>query len=314
MNIDVFPSVFSLSLILEASAWPKPGNVHRLRERRDLRYEAFLATGVLAYRYFKKGVLRGVRGWRRIIIGDLIYMTVSKAIDDIPSTNTCLGSSTLLMPLSVGTGRCIAKEDLGLNCITGEASRLLRETSVEDAVYYYRAVRKASPSYLKPSDNTGSHVNIWDPDYAEKLAARGIRLIDVLEYSSRIDIVADEVVNGYKRSLALEGFLRKRVSSHGEWNRGVVEAYLHLLAEAMDTVVVLKHGVEVAEYVRRRATEILPEVLAAGSGDWVKPVMRLDDEFYEHGINPGAIADVTAAGIALFLLRNTIDGKRLLEP
>lgn len=131
--------------------------------------------------------------------------------------------------------------------------------------------------------------------------------LGALKYSSRIDLVANEAVNGYKRSLALEEFLRERVSSRGEWSRGVVEAYLHLLTDATDTVVMLKRGGGVAGYVRRRTADILPEVPAAGSGGWVKPVVRLDDESYEHGINPGVVAHVTAAGIALFL-------KRLLEP
>ncbi|MEM0342145.1 MAG: triphosphoribosyl-dephospho-CoA synthase, partial [Desulfurococcus sp.] len=103
--LEDFSRALSLALILEASAWPKPGNVHRLRDRPDLRYEAFLATGVMAYSYFRKGIKRGLKGWRSIVLGDLIYGLVSDSMRKTPSSNTCLGSSTLLIPLSLGLGR-----------------------------------------------------------------------------------------------------------------------------------------------------------------------------------------------------------------
>ncbi|MEL9908314.1 MAG: triphosphoribosyl-dephospho-CoA synthase [Desulfurococcus sp.] len=312
--LEDFSRALSLALILEASAWPKPGNVHRLRDRPDLRYEAFLATGVMAYSYFRKGIKRGLKGWRSIVLGDLIYGLVSDSMRKTPSSNTCLGSSTLLIPLSLGLGRCIAKGIPGLECVIGEAMEALNGAGVWDTIYYYRAVRTASPSYLKPSDDTGEYVNIWDPHYARKLAEKNTRLIDVLKYSSRIDVVADELVNGYKRSIASERFLRERFNLHGDWNRSVVETYLYILTENNDTIVLLKHGAGMVEYVKKRAGEVLSMVLKDNSSEWMKPVTLLDEELYRLKVNPGAVADLTVSSIALFLLKNIIQGDAFLKP
>jgi len=314
LNIDVFSRIFPLSMILEASAWPKPGNVHRARDRSDLKYEAFITSGIVAYRYFRIGVLRGIRSWRRIVLGDLIYKVVKEAMDSTPTSNTCLGSSLLLIPLALGTGRCLAKGSHELGCIVHEATSSLLNTSVLDSIFYYKAIRKASPSYLRPTDDTGEYVNVWDPDYSSKLREKGLRLIDVLRYSSRIDVVAKEAINEYRESFLSEGFMRKRLREHGDWNRSVVEAYLRLLSTNLDTIVLLKHGELKARMVMQKAESVLARVLDSGDEDWITHVSALDDEFYKSNINPGAIADLTASTIALFLLRNTIEGKPLLSP
>ncbi|MCY0867852.1 MAG: triphosphoribosyl-dephospho-CoA synthase [Desulfurococcus sp.] len=310
---ESYSRALALSMILEASAWPKPGNVHRFRDNPDLRYEYFLATGIVAYRYFRRGILRGLKGWRSVVFGDLVYRLVSDVMESIPSSNTCLGSSMLLIPLSIGVGRCISSGKEDVSCFTREALEAVKATSVGDSVYYYKAVRKAAPSYLKPTDDTGSYVNVWDPEYARKLQARGDRLIDVLEYSSRIDVVAKELVEGYKRSLKASEFLRSRFNSHGDWNRAVVETYLHLLSENTDTVVLLKHGVEVAGFVKNTARIIMGGVLRSWGEDWVTPVAEFDEKLHERGVNPGSIADLTATAIALFMLENTAKGKPFLK-
>jgi triphosphoribosyl-dephospho-CoA synthetase len=56
-----------LALLLEVSAYPKPGNVHRNADFNDTRYEHFLASAVAVAPYFelsaKKGVLILLEGF-----------------------------------------------------------------------------------------------------------------------------------------------------------------------------------------------------------------------------------------------------------
>lgn len=302
----------SLSIILEASAYPKPGNVHRTRDRKGLRYEAFLATGVLASKYFERGIKRGYKGLGRIVVGDLVYGLVREVIDNLKSTNTCLGSSLILSTMSVAIGTLCYRGEFRFDKI-GEAVReVIGKTTVYDSIYYYKAVRKASPSYLRPGDYTGEYVNIWDPRYKKKLLEKNHRLFDVLVYSSRIDIVADEVISGLSRGFEAELFLRSRLEDHGDLNKAIVETYLYLLSRNNDTVVYLKHGLDTSREVSNIAKRVLEEVLNKRE-DWVYVVSAFDDELQSRRINPGSTADLTAEVIALYLIKNIVEHDILLD-
>jgi len=305
MNRNILKTLaeqLSLALLLEVSSYPKPGNVHRLRDNPELKYEAFLATGIYSLKYFEKGIRRGFRGHRRIVIGDLVYGLLSDVLKEGYS-NTCLGSSLLLSLMSVSLGRMIRCEIRNFNELGRTARESLEETSVYDTIYYYKAVRKAAPSYLKPSDKTNGFVNIWDSRYKKKIIERNHRLIDVLKYSAKFDVVAREAINGFEEGFRGEVYLRERLNTHGDLNRAIVETYLYLLSRNIDTIVLLKHGEKTAREIQDKARVVHNTVVNAGS-DWVMIVNELDREFYSRGINPGSIADLVVEVLGLFLIRN----------
>ncbi|MEM4558254.1 MAG: triphosphoribosyl-dephospho-CoA synthase [Desulfurococcaceae archaeon] len=312
--LERFTEALSLAFILEASGYPKPGNVHRLLDRRALRYEAFLATGVLAYKYMRKGLRRGLRGeFREVVLGDLVYGLVRDVVVSLKSSNTCLGSSLLLSLMSVSIGQSLRYGLSDLASLSFFAREVLRKTTVSDTIYYYRAIRKASPSYLKKTDYTGEYVNVWDPTYKKKLLERNHKLVDVLEYSSKFDVVADEALSGFKRGLEAEEFLRKRFKEHFDLNRAIVETYLYLLSKYVDTVVYLKHGSSVASSIMENAERVLDLVISRKNNEWMIHVKKFDDELQSRNINPGAIADLTAEAIALYMIRNIVEENRLLD-
>jgi len=312
-HIINFTEALTLALILEVSAYPKPGNVHRLRDRAKLRYEAFLATGVFAYKYFKRGVIRGVREFTgRVVLGDLIYGLVRDVIRRTNSSNTCLGSSLLLSLLSISAGRCIKSNCNCAEDVAEHAKNVIKSTTVLDSIYYYMAVRLASPSYIKLSDYTGEYVNIWDPDFRRKLREKEHRLYDVLQYSSKFDIIAREALDGFQQCLKAERFLRSRISENKELNKSIVETYLYLLSNNLDTVVLLKHGYEVAREVSLKASTILEKIQKANS-NWTDVISDLDNEFYRRNINPGAIADLVATTLALHMFNNILNDYILLD-
>lgn len=317
MGKDVFKlysEPLALALVLEASAYPKPGNVHRLRDKRGLRYEAFLATGILSLKYFEKGVRRGYYGGHgvKLLVGDLIFGLLKDVTYKVKSTNTCLGSSLILSFMSVSLGKLLRVKDRCIGSL-GEISKdLVEETTVFDSIYYYKAIRLASPSYVKPSDDTGGYVNVWDKNFKSKLIEKGHRLVDILKYNSRFDIVSDEVLNGFQRGFRAEKFLRSRLGTHGDLNRAIVESYLYLLSENKDTIVFLKHGEEASSEVSQKAGRILSEVMR-NSSSWLDSLWKFDEELHGRGINPGAVADLTVETIALFLLRNLVEKGLLLD-
>lgn len=312
-RIARYAEALSLAFILEASGYPKPGNVHRLYDRKALRYEAFLATGVIAYKFLKKGVLRGLREkFGKVIIGDLVYGIVDDVITGLKSSNTCLGSSLILSLMAVSTGHCLNREFKNLNELSLCAKNVISKTTTWDTIYYYMAVRKASPSYLRPTDETGDYVNIWDPDYRKKILEREHKLVDVLRYSSEIDVVAREVVTGFEQGILAEGFLRSRYNFHRDFNRAIVETYLYLLSRNIDTIIRLKHGISVATAVMEMARNVFDTVLSL-DGDWMRPIASMDDELRRRGINPGSIADIVAEVLGLHMIRNIVQEGLLLD-
>lgn len=311
VDLEKLAEILGLSIILEASSYPKPGNVHRLSNNPGLEYEYFLVTGVFSIKYFRRSIMRGINGWGDVVIGDLIYGLIKDIMDTV-SSNTCLGSGLLLTTLGVSIGLSIRNGKMNIEDIIENSGRIISSTTIEDSVYYYKAVRKASPSYIKPGDYVGDYVNVWDPLFEIKLREKGHRLIDVLKYSSRFDIVAEEVINKYPVSREAEIFLRKRLKEHGDWNRGVVETYLYVLSHTRDTIVFLKHGDEVARWVSHRSKYILGEIMDKTT-EWMSIVQEFDIDLKKKGINPGSVADIISSTIAIYLLRNYIESNRVFR-
>ena len=56
---DEIAAALELALLLEVSAYPKPGNVHRTRDFENTRFEHFLASAVALGPHFRLAALRG---------------------------------------------------------------------------------------------------------------------------------------------------------------------------------------------------------------------------------------------------------------
>lgn len=303
-NTLLIPDILSISMVLEPLAYPKPGNTHRYMDLPGLKLEHFMTASIIAHKYYMMLYNRGKNGSRHhVVLGDAVYGIMREVHGATKGSNPCLGTATLLSPLAIAGGRLESESEnkmLGAEALASTASRIIMETTVYDTIYYYMAIRIASPSYLKPTDNTGDYVNVWDPDYREKIIEKNQTLYKTLQYSSRIDVVADEVINGYRRSLDARKYLEKRYTETSDWNRAVVETYLYLLSKNTDTVIALKHGLEKALEASRRASTVLSNII--DKTDWLPQVEKLDREFREEKINPGSTADLVAATIAFYLV------------
>ena len=296
-------------IVLETAASPKPGNVHRYRDYHDLMFEDFLLTGLVASHILYKGVLRGRRIHReyKVVYGDLIHDLVSYSMKLTGGSNTCLGTSLLIIPLAIATGYLLNnKEYIDPEKVARTSTFLLKNYStVYDSIWFYRAVRKASPSYIRSSDKTEGYPNVYSKKYIRELISGNYSLWDIVEHSSKIDIVCKELVEGYPRSLYATKYLWSRLRKHGVWNKAVVETYLKLLSMYIDTTILRKHGIDVAGYVKKKALEIATYYGEQKVWDMIE---SFDKELHSRGINPGSIADIIAVAISLHAIhrRNNI--------
>jgi len=105
-----------LAILLEVSAYPKPGNVHRTADFQGTRYEHFLASAVAVAPHFKHAAEHGIQVSEGKIkptdvgIGTIVKDAVKSVSLWQSNGNTLLGSIILLSPMAVAAGMLNTEE------------------------------------------------------------------------------------------------------------------------------------------------------------------------------------------------------------
>jgi len=264
-----------LALLLEVSSTPKPGNVDREREYPDLRFEQFLAGAVGTREGFQAAANGGP-------VGEAFERAVA-GMSQQRGGNTQFGAALLLTPLVAAAGR----DDL----TPAGASDVVAGTTVEDAVGFYRAFDHVDVAVDDPPEGMDALDVRRGSDAAPALRERALTLEDVMVHSEDHDGVAAEWTGGFGRTFRTA---RAIESGSGPVTDRAADVFLTLLAEELDTFVVIQHDRGTAREVRERAQAAL-----AGEED----VAALAAEFVDRGINPGTTADVVAGGLFVALER-----------
>jgi len=284
---DEIAASLTLGALLEVSGWPKPGNVHRTRDHDDTRFEHFLASAVAAYPVLRE--LAETAATRdRVPLGRYLYRAVKASRSAHTGGNTNLG----ILILDTLLAAALARASLHRREVRREARRLARATTEEDAYYLYRAIALAGAGGLKRV-RRGDAPDVSDP---RRVLEEGITMYDALKSSADRDAVAEDWVNGLKRTLRVGLRVMDLMAEYGDVNEAVVRAFLEELARRPDTLIWRKHGLRTALEVSRRAREVLE---SAGDDPVTqrRELRLLDEELHARGINPGSTADILAAGL-----------------
>jgi len=270
-----------LAMILEVSATPKPGNIDRDHNYIDTRFEHFLASAVGVYPILEKAANS------KAGVGKLIFDSVTESGKWQSGGNTHFGAFLLLIPLVMAGGRCENKKRL-----REAVSRIIRETTVDDAVEFYRAFAWAGVK-VKPVDD----LDLADTDSIEKIMAQGLTLFDMMDMSSGYDMIAEEWVNGFEKTFQCSAMIREKISKYGI-NDAVVLTFMELLSRNNDTFIRTKFDIKKAEEVSMRAKIILQK----GDMTQIKnDICQFDEELLKEGVNPGSTADIIIAGLFVSL-------------
>jgi len=252
-----------LAMVLEVSAFPKPGNIDRCHDYPDTRLEHFLASAI-----FVRPVLEEAEHTRGGT-GRLIRQAVERSSGH-SGGNTHFGAFILLIPLIQGGD------------IPG-ASRAVEQTDTNDAVEFYRAFGLTRVRILARDE-----LDVNDPGVLDQLKQRAMTLLDVMRHSAGNDMVAREWVNGFARTRRGADLLKL----YGCGRSSIVKTFLALLAEEPDTLVIKKHGIDVAQKTMEQARDVL-----AGT----KNLEDFDRSCIAGSINPGSTADLIIASIYIAL-------------
>lgn len=252
-----------LAMMLEVTAFPKPGNVDRCHDYETTYLEHFLASTILVGPAFK-------RAEREVgHIGERIREAVSLTSGHTGG-NTHFGAFILLIPLVMG-------ED-----IPG-ALGFIERTTVEDAISFYQAFGETKVRILDEDE-----LDVYDPEAIEIIKGQNLTLLDVMRHSAVNDMVAREWINGFSLTRCGVDLLAR----YGSGRDAIVRAFLALLATEPDTFIVKKHGRDVAIKTMLHAREVI---------EGTRNLALFDEQCIHAGINPGSIADIIIASIYIAL-------------
>ncbi len=270
-----------LAMILEVSATPKPGNIDRDHNYTDTRFEHFLASAVGVYPVLEKAAIS------KSGVGSFIREAVIESSRWQRGGNTHFGAFILLIPLVTAAGKCENK-----SCLKTQVQKVVRETTVDDAVELYRAFSEAKVK-VKPADD----LDLGDIASLDKIRERSLTLFNLMEISSSYDMIAEEWINGFQKTFECAASIQDKIRRYGI-NDAVVLTFMELLSSNRDTFIQTKFDERKAKEVSLRAKSILQK----GDIDNIRDeIHSFDEELLKEGVNPGSTADIIIAGLFVSL-------------
>jgi len=299
-------SCLQLAVLLEVSAYPKPGNVHRTADFQGTRYEHFLASAVAVAPHFGHAAERGVSvscGRLRldeVEVGKIIKEAVLGMSAWQHGGNTLLGSIILLVPMAVAAGTTLAQGKFSVVKLRKNLKQVTESTTPLDAVSVYDAIEIAKPGGLGKAPK----LDVGDKSSREKILEEKVGLFEVFEISSPWDSVSSEWVKNCPITFNIGyPYLTKQLEETKDVNTATVHTFLKILSEVPDTLIARKTGSTKAKIVSAQAKQIL-EMGGLTTSKGRKMLQELDRRLHDskHQLNPGTTADLTAAALALAIL------------
>lgn len=293
----------SLAALLEVSAYPKPGNIHRLNDFPETSYEHFLAGGVALGSVMGELALRGhtAQDYAEVRLGQGIKDAVDLMFQWQRGGNIHLGIILLFAPLSAGAGAVLSNNSLEIEDLRDYTGRIIANATQRDSVDIYSAIGKAMSSV-----NLGSvdELDVTDSKSRDRIKSENITPLEIFTLCKDKDLICREWVTGFKTIFETGyPYLQERIMSGSIINDATVDTFIKLLSENPDSLITRKMGIKSAKQVSEKAKRII-KAGGAESEEGKKLLWSLDEKLKkEKGrLNAGTTADLTAASLYVLLL------------
>ena len=305
-DIDEIAGCLQLAMLLEVSAYPKPGNIHRAADFEETRYEHFLASAIGVGPHFREAARRGVLlGSDRIHGNDVgIGAVIRDAVLDVAKWqhggNTSLGSIILLMPIAVAAGSVSRKGMFTIDDLRSSIKTVTDNTTAKDTLALYESIDTAKPGGL----GEVPMLDVKKIETKEIIARQNVTILDVFKIASTYDSIASEWVNNYHITFDLAyPYFNEQMTLIKDINVATVHTFLKVLSEVPDTLIARKVGEEKAREVSLEANRVLREG-GLVSSEGKKRLAEFDSSLRtaDHKFNPGTTADLIVAVLAVGLL------------
>ncbi|MCW3990775.1 MAG: triphosphoribosyl-dephospho-CoA synthase [Candidatus Bathyarchaeota archaeon] len=297
----------SLAALMEVSAYPKPGNVHRTRDLPETRFEHFLAGGVAIGPDMHELALRGrdafsgALGWDQIRVGKSVLNAVVDSLEWQRGGNVNLGVVLLFAPIAAAAGATLHEsQSIDVMSLRENLEKVVRTAVPADTVDIYKAINiSMSPETL---GNVGE-LDVTDEDSRERIKDERISPLEVFEKCAERDSICREWVTDFQITFEV-GYPKLKTSlEEGTVNDAIVNTFMHILSQYPDSLITRKSGASQAAEVSKQAIKIL-EAGGASTVKGKKLLWALDEELHgaKGDLNPGTTADLTAAALFVSLL------------
>jgi len=306
-KLDDLTRCVNLSSLLELSGWPKPGNVHRTKDFEDTRFEHFLA-GVTAiqpnFRELCEKIYKSIESnaieFTPIELG-LFYKKSAKEMMKWQSGgNVLLGHILILAPLVSAATICIKTNKLKIEEFELIVKKLIKDATVEDTINLYDAIKICNPGGLGRIEK----YDVYGENSYNEIRQDDITLKKIFELSKDYDLISSEYSSGFNIVLreGLPYFIESFKKSQ-DINVAIVNTYLKLLSNHLDTLIIRKSGKEDAIKVTKTASEILSRG-GISTKKGLKLTIKFDEDLQKQNgkLNPGTIADLVAGVLFCALL------------
>jgi triphosphoribosyl-dephospho-CoA synthase len=297
-----------LACLLEVSATPKPGNIHRFRDFYDLRYEDFLASSVSLGIFIEQLALKGYKiktaslNWSDLHLG----LTIKKAIEESNffhnRGNSNLGIILLFAPMSVAAG--MTYDSKKLTCDVADLKwaliDVMKNSTVEDAIAVSEGIKIANPGGLGKTEK----YDVKSDTLKDELISDSINLEKLMQFCMDRDNICFELSNGFPITFDTGlKVLQQTLKQSKDINLSTINTYLAILSSYPDTLVIRKFGQQIADNISEKAKKIL-KLGGATTIDGRRELEEFDIELREEieKINPGTSADLVAATLFVHLL------------
>ncbi len=265
-----------LSMLLEVSANPKPGNVDREDDFDDLRYEDFLISSASSFPVFLK-IARNEMG-----IGEGIYRLAETTSRIHKAGNVHFGAFLLLTPLVHAQGN------------VRKAHEAIKSTTHLDSKFVKKAFE-----VIKPRVMDAENLDLRD-EVERMLEERKMNLYEWMKLAPEENFIAGEYVSGFRLSSDGARMLSDIIGIEKDINRATVHLYMKFLSELVDPLIIAKKGYGLAEKVRDMAGDYLELYLKTGN---LAVFEEFDRKLLSIRVNPGSVADLVIASLFVALCR-----------
>lgn len=254
---------------LELQAF-KPGNVSVYSDGHDMTVEDFRISAKVSSDPITDPAYS---------LGEKIYFAV-KATQEAVQCNTNLGILLLCGPLIQALENYQQKFSLRKNL-----AGVLRQTTIEDADWVFKAISLASPGGLGESEQQ---------DVAEK---PDVTLTEAMRIASKKDRIAWQYVSDYKDIFEIM-VLRYNIALNrwGDRKWAATSVFVDFLSQFPDSHIERKYGNKFTEFVFENMGKVNEGLTRAGRPEQMLAMLYdIDAEFKSSGVNPGTTADLTVA-------------------
>ncbi len=250
----------------------KPGNVSIRSGHEDLTVDDFYASAeVSALPLFES----------EHSLGSRILLAVTATHEKV-GTNTNLGIILLIAPMVQAAYLSSSKlqfiESLG---------QVLEETTVQDAVDVYQAIRICNPG------------GMGEKEYQDVSKEPTVSLLNTMKISQSWDRIAWQYAHKYEDILkfGVPAF-EQNMHKWGEEQAAVSCLFLKFLAKFPDSLIERKFGLLKAKEISAMISGLEKELCRSDSpGRYEAQLLEIDSHLKRYRINPGTTADLTVASV-----------------